>query len=67
MSRWRAGDVAQVVGWRGMYPGSKLYADFGHFLGVSQGRHSFGKAGRPWDVSGFGGRRHKADRVRVAV
>jgi len=26
-----------VVGWRGMYPGSKLSADFGHFLGVSQG------------------------------
>src|SRR6202040_2262177 len=39
--RWRAGDVAQVVGWRGMYPDSKLYADFGHFSGVSQWRHSF--------------------------
>jgi hypothetical protein len=45
--RWRVGDFAQVVKWRGTYPGSKLYADFGHFLGVSPWRHSFSQAGRP--------------------
>jgi hypothetical protein len=34
-----AGELGMLLrlGWRGAYPGSKLYADFGHFLGVSQG------------------------------
>jgi hypothetical protein len=60
-----AGELRMLLGWRGgTYPVFKLFADFGHFLGVS---HSFCKAGRPWDVSGVGGSRHKADGVRVTV
>jgi hypothetical protein len=62
-----AGELGTLLRWWGAYPGSKLYADFGHFLGVSQGRHSFCKAGRPWDTSGVGGSRHKADERQVAV
>jgi hypothetical protein len=44
-----------------------LMGSLGSPSGVSQGRHSFCKAGRPWDTSGVVGSRHKADERQVAV
>ena len=33
------GLLLRCPGWRGTYPGFEWYADFGHFLGVSQWRY----------------------------